>query len=187
LAAALDGLPRNIPEVRRVPLGTFRGLRFGQILHPHLPPDAYLEGSATRQAMLSREHHGPRAILNALERLANDYGSECRRIQQELAIAESKLADFQASLGKPFPHDAYMEELTTLRDELKSLLSGRAPESGVNVQVSAAEITAMIKAKIFAHKTGPAGRRADTRQAGAETPVTTRIQRAINVMQRDIA
>ena len=37
---------------------------------------------------LSRDHHGPRAVLNALERLADGYGSECDRVRQDLAIAE---------------------------------------------------------------------------------------------------
>ena len=43
---------------------------------PQFPPDVYLEGAITAQSMLSRDHHGPRAVLNALERLATGYGSE---------------------------------------------------------------------------------------------------------------
>ena len=65
-------------------------------------------------ATLSREHQGPRAVLNALERLAGGYGSECDRVRQDLAIAESQLRDYQARLGKPFLHDAYLSELTSL-------------------------------------------------------------------------
>jgi hypothetical protein len=34
-----------------------------------------------RQSVLSRDHHGPRAVLNALERLASGCGSECDRLQ----------------------------------------------------------------------------------------------------------
>src|SRR5207253_1316495 len=37
LARHLDALPRNVSETRRVPLGTYRGLRFGMVLHPHFP------------------------------------------------------------------------------------------------------------------------------------------------------
>ena len=104
----------NVRETTRVPLGIYRGLRFGMVLHPQFPPDVYLEGAITRQSTLSREHQGPRAVLNALERLASGYGSECDRVRQDLAIAESQLRDYQARLGKPFLHDAYLSELTEL-------------------------------------------------------------------------
>ena len=106
--------PRNVRETTRVPLGTYRGLRFGMVLHPQFPPDVYLEGAINRQSTLSRDHQGPRAVLNALERLASAYGSECVRVRQDLAIAESQLRDYQARLGKPFLHDAYLSELTSL-------------------------------------------------------------------------
>lgn len=45
----------------------------------------------TRLSGLSKEHQGPRAVLNALERLANSYGSEVVRVRQDLAICESQL------------------------------------------------------------------------------------------------
>ena len=105
---------RTSARRRRVPLGIYRGLRFGLVLHPQFPPEVYLEGATTRQSTLSREHQGPRAVLNALERLASGYGSECARVRQDLAIAESQLRDYQARLGKPFLHDAYLSELTSL-------------------------------------------------------------------------
>jgi hypothetical protein len=73
--------------------------------HSQFAPEVYLEGFTTRLATLSRDHHGPRAVLNALERLADGYGSECDRVQRDLGIAESQLRDYQARLGKPFPHD----------------------------------------------------------------------------------
>src|SRR5262249_26147513 len=100
LAEKLNALPRNVMETHRVPLGTFRGLRFGMVLHPYFGPEIYLEGAATRQSGMLREHHGPRAILNAVERLANGYASECARVQKDLAIAEAQLRDYQARLGK---------------------------------------------------------------------------------------
>src|SRR5207249_4736501 len=71
LAKQLESVPQYTGETRRVPLGIYRGLRFGLVLHPHGAPDLYLEGAATRQSMLSREHHGARAILNAAERLVS--------------------------------------------------------------------------------------------------------------------
>ena len=71
-----------------------------EVLHQQFPPDVYLEGSTTRQTTLSREHQGPCAVLNALERLAGAYGSECVRVRQDLSIAETQLRDYQARLGK---------------------------------------------------------------------------------------
>src|SRR5208337_1923364 len=73
----LTTIPEKVMQTRRFPLGTYRGLRFGMVLNPQWSPEVYLEGATTRQDTLSRDHHGPRAILNALERLANAYGSEC--------------------------------------------------------------------------------------------------------------
>src|ERR1700682_5274062 len=77
-------------------------------------------GRINRQSTLSREHQGPRAVLNALERLATGYGSECVRVRQDLAIAESQLRDYRERLGKPFAHEQYLSELTALRDQLKA-------------------------------------------------------------------
>ncbi len=71
---------------------------------------------------------GPRAVLNAVERLASGYGSECDRVRQDLSMAESQLLDYGDRLGKPFPHEKYLSELTELRDQLKAGLSASAPD-----------------------------------------------------------
>ena len=52
LGRELDSLPRNVRERHRVPLGVYRGLRFGLVLYPQFPPDVYLEGVATRELRL---------------------------------------------------------------------------------------------------------------------------------------
>ena len=88
LGGKLDALPKSVRETTRIPLGNYRGLRFGIVLHSQFAPEVYLEGATTRMATLSRDHHGPRAVLNALERLADGYGSECDRVQRDLGIAE---------------------------------------------------------------------------------------------------
>ncbi len=108
-----EALPRDIRETTRVPLGKYRGLRFGLVLHPHFPPEVYLEGAATCQSGFLREHQGPRAVLNAVERLAGAYDAECARVRQNLTIAESQLRDYQARLGQPFPQDAVLSGLAT--------------------------------------------------------------------------
>jgi hypothetical protein len=63
LGGKLEALPKNVRETTRIPLGNYRGLRFGVVLHAQFPPDVYLEGSTTRLTTLSREHQGPRAVL----------------------------------------------------------------------------------------------------------------------------
>lgn len=177
LARQLDTLPRNVRDTTRVPLGIYRGLRFGMVLHPQFPADVYLEGAITRQSMLSRDHQGPRAVLNALERLASGYGSECVRVRQDLAIAESQLRDYQARLGKPFTHDAYLSELTELRDQLKAGLSSTAHQSDKEVGPSASELAEKIKALKAANSIEATPQRARQKHSTAEEPVTARIRR----------
>jgi N12 class adenine-specific DNA methylase len=177
LGRELDSLPRNVRETRRAFLGVYRGLRFGLVLHPHFPPDVYLEGAATRQSMLSRDHHGPRAVLNAVERLANAYVSECARVRQDLGIAESQLRDYQERLGKPFSHEAYLSELTTLRDQLKAGLSGIPPEPGTESQPSVSELAERIKGLKAGHTIEATPERLGKGNLSAEEPVTARLRR----------
>jgi hypothetical protein len=97
-----------------------------------------------RETTLSHDHQGPQAVLNALERLAGGYGSECDRVQRDLGIAQSQLRDCQARLGKSFPQDVYLAELTTLRDQLKSGLSGASQEPGKEEGPSTSELSERI-------------------------------------------
>ena len=128
-------------------------------------------------ATLSRDHHGPRAVLNALERLADGYGSECDRVQRDLGIAQSQLRDYQARLGKPFPHDAYLAELTTLRDQLKAGLSGAAQEPGKQEGPSVSELSERIKALKAANTIEATPQRDRQKHSSAEEPITARIRR----------
>ena len=173
LGATLDGLPRNASTR----IGTYRGLRFGIVLHVQFPPEVYLEGRATRHQKLSREHHGPKAVLNALERLAHGLGSQCASLRQDLAIAETQLRDYQARLGKPFVLDAYLSELTALRDQLKAGLSGTAHEPAQEKEPGVAELAARIKALQAAHHVEAAPPRIRQKHVSAEQPVTARIRR----------
>ncbi len=175
LAQALGALPVRVSAPRRFPLGRYRGLHFGMILHPEWRPEVYLEGAILRKDTLSREHQGPRAVLNALERLANGYAVECSRVRQDLAIAENQLRDYQARLGKPFPHEEYLSELTSLRDWLKAGLSTTAPDDDARETVS--ELAARIKALKAANTIDATPQRAQRKQAAAEEPVTARIRR----------
>ena len=98
----LNSIPEKVHDLRRVPLGMYRGLRFGLILHPQFAPELYLEGAATLRDTLSREHHGPRAILNALDRVAGSYRSSCDSVRKDLTIAECPASRLPGAVGKPF-------------------------------------------------------------------------------------
>jgi len=176
LGERLDAVPWHVSQTRRILLGLYRGLRFGLVLHPQFAPEVYLEGAGTRQDTLSRDHHGPRAVLNALERLASSYRTPCESAQQDLAIAQAQLRDYQSRLGAPFPHDEYLSRLTALRDQLKAGLSGAAPEPGAaSPQVS--EIAEQIKALKSDHTIEATPQRTAKLRAAAEEPVTSRIRR----------
>jgi hypothetical protein len=124
--------------------------------------------------MLSREHHGPRAVLHALERLAGGYGAEIARVQQDLAVAEAQLRDYQARIGQPFAHDGYLLQLTALRDQLKAGLSGATAPEGESTVPQLAE---QIKALRAAHTVEAAPERTSKRRTQAEEPITARIRR----------
>jgi hypothetical protein len=177
LGRRLEELPQHVMEKRRIPLGQYHGLCFGLVHHPQFAPEAYLEGAITRQDTLSREHQGPRAILNALHRLANSYGFECDRVRQDLAIAESQLRDYRERLGKPFHHDAYLSELTSLRDQLKAGLSGATHHSDNEEGPSVSELAERIKALKAANSIEATPQRVRQKHSSAEEPVTARIRR----------
>ena len=177
LGRVLNTIPDRVHETRRHPLGVYRGLQFGLVLHAQGAPDAYLEGAATRHGQLARDA-GPRAFLNALDRLAGTYEAQAATARKDLAIAEGQLRDYQARLGKPFAHDGYLAELTHLRDQLKAGLSGATPEPGADPLPPVAETAERIKALKSAHTIEPAPERTKARSAAtAEEPVTARIRR----------
>ena len=175
LAAQLDALPRYVQTTTRVPVGTYQGLRFGMVLHPQFPADVYLEGAMARHSTLSRDHQGPRAVLNALERLAGGYGFEGDRIRSDLGIAQSQLRDYQAQLGQPFPHDLYLSELTSLRDQLKAGLS--AIDHGLgDERPTVSELVVLVEAMMSGNRAEAVTERVERKQSIAEEPVTARIR-----------
>jgi hypothetical protein len=183
LAKLLNSIPDKAHETRRVPMGVYRGLQFGLVLHPHSAPEVFLEGAAVRQTALSRDHHGPRAVLNAIERLTGTYEAQCDSTRQDLALAQGQLRDYEARLGSPFGHEAYLAELTRLRDQLKAGLSGAPPEPGAPPLPPVAEIAERIKALKSAHTIESAPERTKARGATrAEEPVTARIRQRIGAL-----
>ena len=129
LGERLNSLPDKVHETRRFPLGIYRGLH---VRHGAAPARrrrrCTWKAQTTRHGDALARSHGPRAVLNALDRLAGSYEAQAATARQDLAIAEGQLRDYQARLGQPFAHDAYLAELTPLRDQLKAGLSGATPE-----------------------------------------------------------
>ncbi|MGL5097316.1 MAG: hypothetical protein ACRDD1_17150, partial [Planctomycetia bacterium] len=152
IARQLDRIPLDVPRTRQFQLGTFRGLAFGIERHPGGMADVYLEGKTIRDEPLSRDSQGPKAVVNALHRLAGSYGAAIERVRQELALNRTQLTDFQQRLGRPFAHAGYFEELSALRDRLKLALSDRTPMEGEEQGPSAAELEEKIKTLRDGHK-----------------------------------
>jgi N12 class adenine-specific DNA methylase/predicted RNA methylase len=178
LGKMLDAFPEEVRETRRFELGQIRGLGFGLIKHRYGSPDVYLEGQGTRHAPLSRDSQGPRAVLNALERLFGSYEGRIAELRRELSLAEVKLKDYEARLGNTFPHERYIEELGALRDELKVALSAtQAPEGAEPKTRTAAEVASLIQTLRDSHKVEVAVPVKNPRQAArSERPVTARLK-----------
>ena len=175
LGGALDALPRRVPRKQIVPLGTYRGLEFGIVLHPDWAPEAYVQGAAVRHERLPRDGFGPRAVLNAVGRIIDGYAAGCEAARRDLAVAEGQLADYRTRLGRPFGHEAYWRELSDLRDQLRAALSGTREEGTPDT----AEMAEKIKGLIAANKVDAAPERAGRLATSAEEPVTARIRRAL--------
>jgi hypothetical protein len=115
------------------------------------------------------ESRGPRAVLNAIERLGRGYGIECERTQEDLGIAETQLQDSQARVGLPFPHAEYLSQVTGSRDGLKAGLAAAEPKEGEPMVANLAE---RIKALRAANSVDATSERTSARRVSAEGPVT---------------
>jgi N12 class adenine-specific DNA methylase len=178
LGKRLDSLPEAVMQTRRVPLGIYRGLRFGIVLHPQYSPEITLEGLCVRHSTLARDCPGPRAVLNAVERLASGTEAQCTAVRADLALSRNQLRDYQARLGKPFAHDAYQTDLANLRDRLKLALSVGRPETGDEPVTTPHELAEGIRALKESHSldSTPQAPRLSTNSPTAERPVTARIR-----------
>jgi N12 class adenine-specific DNA methylase len=171
LGARLDALPAEVAQTRRFVLGRMRGLSFGVVKHRCGAPEVFVEGRGVRERPLSRGSQGPRAVLNALERLFGSYGSRREEVRRELAHLEAKLRDFGARLGAAFPHEAHIAELSGLRDELRLALSAPRAEGIEPETRTAEELRRLILHLKESHAAEAAARPARAR------PVTARVRR----------
>lgn len=99
-----------------------------------------------------------------------------------MSIAEAQLRDYQARLGKPFLHDAYLADLTSLRDQLKAGLSSTAHQSDKEEGPIASDLAEKIKALKAANSIEATPQRVRQKHSSAEEPVTARIRRRAESM-----
>jgi hypothetical protein len=180
LGARLHSLPIAVVEPRRFRLGTYRGLSFSAVMYPHSAPQVCIEGAATRFGDLSRQNCGPLAVLNAVERTVAGYEGECEKTERDLDIAQGQLSDYEARLGGTFAHAAYLEELTSLRDQLEARLSANESTPETDALPPIHILVERIKALKAAHTIDATPEQSATRRsATAEVSVTTRIRRRL--------
>ena len=181
LGDALNRIPDHLAQARRFKLGVYRGLEFGLERTPDGNGDVYLLGATDRLGFLSRDSQGPRAVLNALGRLADSYSDACTELRSKLAVSKNQVRDFEARIGRPFLHAERLEGLVCLRDRLKSALS--APEAHSNeadpAPPSTSELAAQLKGLLVAQTTYENAVRHASRASRAERPVTARIRKGL--------
>ncbi len=182
LAAKLESLPVLLHQPAKILCGRYHGLEFGLILDPEFSPDVYLQGEITRKTRISRDHQGPRAILNALDRLAGGYQQECHQLRQELNITQSQFRDYQARLGKPFLQETYLTELTVLRDQLKAKLSAATQHVDDNSSTTV-KLADRVNALKSSHQAEPTADRPRQGQITADELITSRIRKREQVAE----
>jgi hypothetical protein len=166
-------IPERVDKAYNTRLGKHHGLEAGIILHPLGGTEVYLDGAVRCREHLFRDNPGPRAVLNALERVAdNSYKYDIRHLKAEIAVKEGQFKDYEARLGRIFEHEAYRSELTDLRDRLKLGLSEHAPEGATPT----VELVEQIRKLREAVTVEAAPERMVRKAVRAERPVTARIR-----------
>ena len=89
LATRLKSASRRCLRVSQCDAGAVSGLAVWPVPVAVGSPEVFVEGVITRMTPLSRDHHGPRAILNAVERIIDAYDAECDRARHDLTIAQT--------------------------------------------------------------------------------------------------
>ncbi|HWB12727.1 MAG TPA: DEAD/DEAH box helicase family protein [Pirellulales bacterium] len=178
LSARLRELPDSVREPRRVELGVMQGLHFGLLLRPQAGPELFLEGAITSRESMARDRSGPRAIMNAAERLIRGNKERLAESREDLALAVTQLRDYQSRFGAQFEHEEYLSQLTHLRNRLKAVLSGEPVEEGADPHPPAHELADQIKALKAGNSIEATTERTGNRgPIVAVEPVTTRIHR----------
>jgi hypothetical protein len=121
--------------------------------------------------------HGPRAILNAVERLIGSAEAERDKARRDLEIAQGQRRDYEARLGVSFAQAGYLVELTDLRNQLEAALSHTTQEGAVASLPTVGRLVARLKALHAAHTLDTVPERVAPRHtATVEEAITTRIR-----------
>jgi hypothetical protein len=177
LTTRLHALPALIVDTRTVPLGVYRGLRFGLVQHPQGAPEVSIEGALRRCAPLARDTHGPRAILNAVERLIGSAETEREQARRDLGIAQGQRRDYEARLGAAFAHADYLATLMDLRNQLEAALSHPTQDGAETAVSPVGALVERLKALHAAHTLEATPERSVPRRtATVEEAITTRIR-----------
>ncbi|WP_232056359.1 DEAD/DEAH box helicase family protein [Tuwongella immobilis] len=187
LAAAIQELPEHGAVSGRFPLGIYRGLTFGLKRNLDRTADVYLQGATCREAMLSRESQGPRAVLHALARIVDHYAESLSKSRHDRQVFQTQLRDYQARVGVPFAHAAYLDQLTQLRDQLRHALAANPPISEAsalpNSRPSAESLSAQIVALQAENRvSAKVTRQESSRSRGQSSAVTNRRPNASSPM-----
>lgn len=174
LGSALESAPTKVYQKTDLPLGTYQGCRFGLTLYPSFRPELYLAGATISGIQMSQENSGPRAIFNALDKLVDRIDRRIQDATEDLTLSREQLADYQARIDRKFQHDAYLTELTQLRDQLKESLSKDHPSED---EPTSAEIADQIKTRIGSTTVQPAARLDAQTTRSTEEAITQQIQR----------
>jgi len=167
------------------PLGSYHGLTFGVSIDSWSRMDVYLEGATTRSTRLAKSSTGPRAVMNALDRLADGYTEEIDKTERDVTLAREQLGDYRERIGKPFEHEAAFRKLTNLRNQLNTALS-QSFESGEESPASSGELAEEIKQLLAAQETESALRPSREQQTfTAEQPIAARLRQHIAKPQAD--
>jgi hypothetical protein len=86
IANRMKAMPDRVSETYRTRLGTYRGLEASLILPPLGGTEICLDGATRCRETLLRDSPGPRAVPNALERLADGYRYDIRRLGEDIAV-----------------------------------------------------------------------------------------------------
>ncbi|TWT51733.1 hypothetical protein KOR42_34200 [Thalassoglobus neptunius] len=187
LVKALDSriqrTPAHVSSRTQRLIGEFRGLAFGIVLYPYSRPEVYLQGKCSRTRTLSNDNAGPRAVLNALTRLADGYGEQIEKLIRDRSLAEQQLQDYAGSSDKPFEHGNYMQQLRETRDKLKQALAGYLPEDATEslaTEELANRIQQLLSQASVEPKHAETERRPNAQfSPSSEEPITARIRRRL--------
>jgi hypothetical protein len=132
--------------------------------------------------LLSNDHQGPRALLDAANRLINSFEDQHQRTTAAIELAKKQHHDCQQRVGISFEFDEYVKELSQLRDGLKLALSDRPSESDTTHLLSVREITAKIKSlrSLYTSYETPK-RNAEVQVSIAVEPIVARLKRRLAV------